>query len=153
MNQIALACGEFDLLDSQGALLLDWYDRAAKAFGTDMLNAFTRLRELLKAVIALHVLPSTINKGEVPAEIASDFGQWLKSIFADKSVAAEQRWCSFLNGLQEPPPEFGGLQPTAPGKGRLSRDRYQIKPISAIARRSCSTSSTIFCRAGTRNRS
>ncbi|MDW7772463.1 MAG: hypothetical protein SCH71_06175 [Desulfobulbaceae bacterium] len=112
-NEIAKACGEFDQHDSQGGLIIDWYDRAAKKLGTGKLNAFTRVRELLKSAIALHILPSTINKGEIPPEMDDMYGQWLKNIFADKKVAANQRLCTFLNGLEQPPPEFGGTQPTA----------------------------------------
>ncbi|MDH4078551.1 MAG: hypothetical protein OEU68_01895 [Nitrospira sp.] len=112
-NEIAKTCGEFDQYDSQGGLILDWYDRAAKKLGTSKLNAFTRVRELLKSAIALHILPSAVNKGEIPPEMDAMYGQWLKNIFADKKVEANQRWCTFLNGLEQPPPEFGGTQPTA----------------------------------------
>ncbi len=113
VNAVAKACGEFDQHNSKGGLIIDWYSRAAKKLGTGKLNAFTRVRELLKSAIALHILPGAVNKGEIPPEMKIPYGQWLKNIFADKKVAANQRWCAFLNGLTKPPPEFGGTQPTA----------------------------------------
>lgn len=113
INEIGKACGEFDQHDiKEGGLIIDWYDRASNELGANQLNAFTRVREVLKSVIAMYILPSEVNKGEIPPEMKDDYGQWLKNIFADKKVPANQRWCTFLNGLKQSPPEFYGKQPT-----------------------------------------
>ncbi len=112
VNEVVNSCGEFSKLDSKGGLIIDWYDRASQSLGVNNLNAFTRLREVLKSVVAMHILPGTVNDGEIPPEMILIYGQWLTDIFADKKVPASQRWCAFLNGLKKQPPEFGGKQPT-----------------------------------------
>ena len=112
VNEVVKSCGEFNKLDSKGGLVIDWYDRASQSLGVNTLNSFTRLREVLKSSVALHILPNTVNNAEIPPEMEVVFGQWLKDIFADKKVKADQRWCAFLNGLKKEAPEFGGKQPT-----------------------------------------
>lgn len=113
VNEIAQRCGEFDQHDWQGQLIVDWYDRAAAAFGTTELNAFTRIREILKTAIAMYVLPRSFALGQIPPEMAATAGPYLQSLYADANVPKDQRWCTFLNGLKQSPPEDFG----PPGSG------------------------------------
>jgi hypothetical protein len=142
-NEVVGACGEFDKSDGKGGLIIDWYDRAAKKLGTTTPNAFTRVRELLRSAIAVHILPSAVNRGEIPPEMEVVWGEWLKTIFANPSVPPDQRWCTFFTNLKLPQPELGA--PSLKGgdteyQGIILRDlvekvlqtRYASKVIDAM---------------------
>lgn len=112
VNAVAAVCGEFDQPDGQGGLMLDWYQRAAKSLGESNLNAFTRVREVMKSLIALYILPTAVKNGEIPPEMKPVYGGGLQDMFANPAIAPDQRWCAFLSGLKKPAPEFGGPLPT-----------------------------------------
>ena len=74
VNEIGSVCGEFTEHDFKGGVVVDWYQRASEALGTTTLNSLTRVREILKALIAQRVLPADFEAGSVPPRDRSRLG-------------------------------------------------------------------------------
>ncbi len=110
INDIAGISGTFDKWDSVlGKLIIDWHARAKKKLGDGKKNSFTIIREVLKSVIAMSILPDEIKDGKVPPEITGDNKKKIQQIIQDKSIKPADRFCAMLKKIKAPPGSTGTL--------------------------------------------
>jgi len=110
INDIAGVSGTFDKWDSVlGKLVIDWYARAKKKLGDSTTNSLTIIREVLKSVTAMSILPDEIKDGKVPPEITGDNKKKIQQIIQDKNIKPADRFCAMLKKIEAPPGSTGTL--------------------------------------------
>ena len=112
INEIAGVSGTFDKWETvlgESGLVIDWYARAKKKLGGGTTNSLTIIREVLKSVIAMSILPDEIKDGKEPPEITGDNKKKIQKIIQDKSIKPADRFCAMLKKIKAPPGSTGTL--------------------------------------------
>ncbi|MEW6746714.1 MAG: hypothetical protein AB1486_28570 [Planctomycetota bacterium] len=132
LSELLAAGGEFSTIDpADGSLRIDWMPRAEKWLGNKNVNTYTKTRELLKSMVALHLLPRELAEGKTPAELDAALRSHLDNILRDPAVPPQDRLCAFLAGLSPQTKEFSGKSPT-PEETKAYRNRILLDLVNAI---------------------